>query len=76
LKRQTKALRRRLRADRLSFGDLASIAHACIKMRDAMFERAEEARTKGDPAKAQEFERLGAQYNRVLVRIDHPAAIR
>ncbi|HYX22224.1 MAG TPA: hypothetical protein VFA98_15380 [Thermoanaerobaculia bacterium] len=40
MKRQTKALLRRLRADRFKF-----------------------------------FERLGAQYNRVLARMDHPAAI-
>lgn len=76
VKRQTKALLRRLRADRLKFGDLVTIAHACIKMRDAMFERAEAARARGEDAQAQELERLGAQYNRVLARIDHPAAIR
>lgn len=65
-----------MRADRLNFGDLVTIAHACIKMRDAMFERAEELRAGDRDSQAQEFERLGVQYNRVLIHIDHPAAIR
>ena len=75
MKYQTKALYRLLSAEQLDFGDLVTISHACIKMRDAMFQAAEEARERNELTKAQQLERLGAQYNRVLLRVRHPAAI-
>jgi len=75
MKKQTKVLKTRLTAAKLTWEDLLVISHAVIKARTKATEEAQACAVTGMDARMTTFLNYAAQYNRVLQRLNHPAAI-
>lgn len=75
LKRNTREILRQLQKDDLQPIDLVVIAHAVIKARERAIERIDEDLFDGNEKSAIQAENYARAFNRVLLRLRHPAAI-